>query len=97
MKRIIVGISGASGSVYGLAMLRALHATRDVETHLVLSEQAPTTIALEMPGTGPSDFEALADVVYRDADLAAAISSGSFRTDGMVVIPCSIKTASSIA
>ena len=97
MRRIIVGVSGASGSAYGLALLRALHATSDVETHLVLSKQAPTTIALEMPGKNASDFEALADVVHRESDLAASISSGSFRTDGMVVIPCSIKTASSIA
>lgn len=97
MRRIIVGISGASGSAYGYAMLRALRATPDVESHLVISEQAPTTIALEMPGKNAADFEALADVVHRDANLAAAISSGSFRTDGMVVIPCSIKTASSIA
>lgn len=97
MRRIIVGVTGASGSAYGFAMLRALHAMRDVETHLVLSQQAPTTIALEMPGTNAADFEALADVVHRDENMAASISSGSFRTDGMVVIPCSIKTASAIA
>lgn len=97
MRRIIVGVSGASGSAYGYAMLRALHATPDVETHLVLSGQAPTTIALEMPGKNAADFEQLADVVYRDENLAASISSGSFLTDGMVVIPCSIKTASAIA
>ena len=97
MRRIIVGVTGASGSAYGLAMLRALHATSEIETHLVLSAQAPTTIALEMPGTNASDFEKLAEVVHRESDLAASISSGSFRTDGMVVIPCSIKTASAIA
>ena len=97
MRRIIVGVSGASGSAYAFAMLRALHATADVETHLVLSKQAPMTIALEMPGKNPADLEALADVVHRESDLAASISSGSFRTDGMVVIPCSIKTASAIA
>jgi len=97
VRRIIVGVSGASGSAYAFAMLRALHATADVETHLVLSKQAPTTIALEMPGKNPADLEALADVVHRESDLAASISSGSFRTDGMVVIPCSIKTASAIA
>ena len=97
MRRIIVGISGASGSAYGFTMLRALHAISEIETHLVLSEQAPVTIALEMPGKNAQDFEALADVVHRESDLAASISSGSFRTDGMVVIPCSIKTASAIA
>jgi 4-hydroxy-3-polyprenylbenzoate decarboxylase len=97
VRKIIVGVSGASGSAYALALLRALHATPEIETHLVLSKQAPTTIALEMPGANAADFEALAEVVHRDSDLAAPISSGSFRTDGMVVIPCSIKTASSIA
>ncbi|MBV8152508.1 MAG: UbiX family flavin prenyltransferase [Candidatus Eremiobacteraeota bacterium] len=97
MRKIVVGVSGASGSAYAHALLRALHAAPEIETHLVLSEQARTTIALEMPGTNAADFEALADVVHRDSDLAAAISSGSFRTDGMVVIPCSMKTASAIA
>jgi 4-hydroxy-3-polyprenylbenzoate decarboxylase len=97
MRRIIVGVTGASGSAYAYTMLRALHATADVETHLVLSKQAPTTIALEMPGKNAGDFERLADVIHRDSDLAASISSGSFRTDGMVVIPCSMKTASAIA
>ena len=97
MRRIIVGVSGASGSAYAYALLRALRATPEVETHLVLSSQAPTTIALEMPGKSAADFEELADVVHRESNLAAPISSGSFRTDGMIVIPCSIKTASSIA
>ena len=97
VRRIIVGVSGASGSAYAFALMRALRATSDVETHLVLSKQAPLTIALEMPGKNASDLEQLADVVHRESDLAASISSGSFKTDGMVVIPCSIKTASSIA
>ena len=96
MKRLIVGVSGASGSVYALAALRALRAEPDVETHLVLSQQARQTIELETDATA-ADFEALADVVHRDGDLAASISSGSFKTEGMLVIPCSIKTASSIA
>lgn len=96
MRRIVVGVSGASGSIYGYAALRALASVPDVETHLVLSEQARKTIALETE-LRDSDFEALADVVYRDDDLAAAISSGSFLTDGMLVIPCSIKTASAVA
>ncbi len=97
VRRIIVGVSGASGSAYAFALMRALNATSDVETHLVLSKQAPLTIELEMPTQNASDLEKLADVVHRESDLAASISSGSFRTDGMVVIPCSIKTASSIA
>ncbi|MGH7708443.1 MAG: UbiX family flavin prenyltransferase [Vulcanimicrobiaceae bacterium] len=96
MRKIVVGISGASGSIYGLAALRALRAIDDVEIHLVVTESAKRTIALEMDRDA-REFEAFAHVVYRDDDLAAAISSGSFRTDGMVVIPCSIKSASAIA
>jgi 4-hydroxy-3-polyprenylbenzoate decarboxylase len=95
-RRLIVGVSGASGSVYGYAALRALRAAGDVEVHLVLSQQARQTIELETPYTA-ADYEALADVVHREGDLAASISSGSFRTDGMLVAPCSIKTASAIA
>jgi flavin prenyltransferase len=96
MKRIIVGISGASGSVYGFMALQALRAIGGVETHLVLTEAARRTIELETEMTS-DDFEALADVIHRDHDLASAISSGSFLTDGMMVIPCSMKSASSIA
>jgi flavin prenyltransferase len=96
MRRLIVGVSGASGSVYAIAALRALRDVPDVETHLVLSQQARQTIELETDVTA-AEVEALADVVHRDGDLAAAISSGSFKTDGMLVIPCSIKTASAIA
>jgi 4-hydroxy-3-polyprenylbenzoate decarboxylase len=96
VRRLIVGISGASGSVYAIAALRALRAAEDVETHLVLSEQARQTIALETDTTA-DEVERLADVVHRDGNLAASISSGSFKTDGMLVIPCSMKTASAIA
>jgi flavin prenyltransferase len=96
MRRIIVGISGASGSAYGYMALQALRAIGGVETHLVLTPSARRTIELETEMTG-DDFEALADVVYRDDDLAAAISSGSFLTDGMLLIPCSMKSASAIA
>ncbi len=95
-KRLIVGVSGASGSVYAIAALRALRDVPDVETHLVLSQQARQTIELETDTTAV-EVETLADVVHRDGDLAASISSGSFKTDGMLVIPCSIKTASAIA
>ncbi|HEY9179806.1 MAG TPA: UbiX family flavin prenyltransferase [Candidatus Baltobacteraceae bacterium] len=95
MRRIVVGISGASGSLYGYRALEALrHA--GIETHLVLSDQARRTIELETDRS-VRDFEALAAVVYRDDDLAAAVSSGSFLTDGMLVIPCSIKSAAAIA
>ncbi len=96
MRRIIIGISGASGSAYGYMALQALRSMGGVETHLVLSDAARRTIGLEMGMTG-EDFEELADVVYRDGDLAASISSGSFITDGMLVIPCSMKSASAIA
>jgi 4-hydroxy-3-polyprenylbenzoate decarboxylase len=96
MRRLIVGISGASGSLYAIAALRALRSVPDVETHLVLSSQARQTIELETDFTA-ADVEALADVVHRDSNLAAPISSGSFKTDGMLVIPCSMKTASGIA
>jgi 4-hydroxy-3-polyprenylbenzoate decarboxylase len=96
VKRLIVGVSGASGSAYAIAALRALRAVPDIETHLVLSGQARQTIALETDSTA-EEVEALADVVHRDSDLAASISSGSFKTDGMLVIPCSMKSASAIA
>jgi 4-hydroxy-3-polyprenylbenzoate decarboxylase len=97
MRRIIIGISGASGSLYGYMALQALRAIGGgVESHLVLTEAARRTIALETEMT-PDDFESLADVVHRDDDLAAAISSGSFLTEGMLVIPCSMKSASAIA
>jgi 4-hydroxy-3-polyprenylbenzoate decarboxylase len=95
MRRIIIGISGASGSIYAYRALEALQHTT-VETHLVLSRQACRTIELETDYS-VRDFEALAHTVYRDDDLAASISSGSFITDGMLVIPCSIKSAAAIA
>ncbi len=96
MRKLIIGVSGASGSVYAYAALRALRAAGEIEVHLVLSQQARQTIELETPQTA-ADFEALADVVHRDSDLAATISSGSFITDGMLIIPCSMKTASAVA
>jgi flavin prenyltransferase len=96
MRRIIIGISGASGSAYGYMALQALRAIGGVETHLIVSDAARRTIELELD-VRVEAFEALADVVHRDDDLAAAISSGSFITDGMLVIPCSMKSASAIA
>ncbi|HEV3152802.1 MAG TPA: UbiX family flavin prenyltransferase [Candidatus Baltobacteraceae bacterium] len=95
MHRIVVGITGASGSIYGYRALAALRAA-GVESHLVLSEQARRTIELETE-LGVRDFEEQADVVHRDTDLAASIASGSFLTDGMLVIPCSVKSAAAIA
>ena len=85
MKKIIVGLSGASGVIYGIRLLEVLQALPDVETHLVMSTAAATTIPLETDYT-PEAVRALAAVDYRFKDIAAAISSGSFRTAGMVVI-----------
>ena len=96
MKRIIVGISGASGVIYGIRLLEVLRSVDGIEIHLVLSPAARRTITLETD-LSPERVEALADRAYRPADIAAAISSGSFRTAGMVVAPCSIKTLSGIA
>lgn len=96
MKRLIVGISGASGVIYGIRLLEILQGVPDVESHLVMSTAAAQTIGLETEYT-PAQVEDLADVVYRFRDIAAAIASGSFRTAGMVVIPCSMKTLAGIA
>ncbi len=96
MHRIVVGVTGASGSAYAFAALRALRAHTDCEVHLVMSAAARRTIEIETQQTVP-DFEALANVVHDDANLAASISSGSFITNGMLVIPCSMKSASAIA
>ena len=94
MRRIIIGVSGASGSAFAYRALEVLRDIPDVETHVVVSRQAARTIELETKKT-VKDFEALADVVYDHDDLAAAISSGSFITEGMLVIPCSIGSAAS--
>ncbi|QEH36925.1 3-octaprenyl-4-hydroxybenzoate carboxy-lyase partner protein [Aquisphaera giovannonii] len=96
MKRLVVGISGASGAIYGIRLLEVLQAVEGLETHLVVSSSGRRTIALET-NISADRVESMADRVYRPADMAAAISSGSFRTCGMVVAPCSIKTLSGIA
>lgn len=96
MRRIIVGISGASGAQLGIATLAALGCIEGVETHLVVSEGAARIIELECRMT-LAEVVSLADVVHDNRDLAASIASGSFRTDGMVVAPCSMKTLSAIA
>jgi flavin prenyltransferase len=95
-KRVVVAISGASGAIYGIRALELLRDLADVETHLVLSSGARETIALETSST-PKQVAELADVVHHPANLAASISSGSFRTHGMLVAPCSVKTLSGIA
>lgn len=93
--RMIVGITGASGAVYGVAALKALRAA-GIETHLVISKSGQITAAHGL-GASISEVMAEADVVYKARDIAAAISSGSFRTMGMLVAPCSIRTLSEIA
>jgi 4-hydroxy-3-polyprenylbenzoate decarboxylase len=94
-RRIIVGISGASGVIYGVKLLEILKTT-DVETHLVMTKSAEITLAYEMD-IKVSKVKALATKVYGPDDIAAAISSGSFKTEGMVVAPCSIRSLSEIA
>lgn len=96
MKRVVVGMSGASGSIFGIRLLEVLRGIHDVETHLVMSSGAATTLGHETDWT-VAGVEALADVVHRDDDLAASIASGSFRVDSMVIAPCSIKTLSGVA
>jgi len=94
-RRLVVGISGASGTIYGIRMLELLAAS-GVETHLVMSKSAELTLAYETDYK-PKEVRALAAVNHPNADIGATISSGSFQTMGMVVAPCSIKTMSEIA
>jgi 4-hydroxy-3-polyprenylbenzoate decarboxylase len=94
--RLIVGISGASGVIYGIRLLEVLAAEPEVETHLIVTPAARRTIQLETDWN-PDDVERLATVRYRYGDIAAAISSGSFPIDAMAVVPCSMGTLSAIA
>lgn len=95
--RLVVGISGSSGSLYGIRLLQIARALPGVETHLVMSHAADRTLALETEDWTPEAVRALADRVHDVDDLGAPIASGSFRAHGMVVAPCSMKTLSSIA
>ena len=95
MKRLIVGLSGASGAIYGVRLLQVLRNVAEVETHLVMSQAARQTLSLETD-LSLRDVQAMADVVHDARDIAASISSGSFKTAGMVILPCSIKTLSGI-
>jgi 4-hydroxy-3-polyprenylbenzoate decarboxylase len=95
-RRIIVAITGATGAVYGVQLLKRLGATPGVETHLVLSDAATLTLHQEL-GLQRRDAEALAHVVHRNRDIGASIASGSFQTDGMVIAPCSMKTLAAVA
>jgi 4-hydroxy-3-polyprenylbenzoate decarboxylase len=95
-RRIVVGMSGASGPVYGIRLLQVLKGTPDIETHLVITPAAGQTIALETDYT-PRQVAALADVTYKINDIAATLSSGSYPFESMIVVPCSMKTAAAIA
>lgn len=95
MKRLIIGISGASGVIYSVRLLQVLQSLPEVETHLIMSQAARQTLALESD-IALRDVQALADVVHDARDIAASVSSGSFKTAGMAILPCSIKTLSGI-
>ena len=94
-KRIVVGISGASGVIYGVKLLKLLSETEH-ETHLIISDARKLNIEIET-GYQANDVAAMADYVYDHKNIAASLASGSFLTDGMIVVPCTIKTLSGIA
>lgn len=96
MRRIIIGLTGASGSILGIRALQLLREVEDIETHAVISPAALRTALYEV-GMSASEIDALADKTYNHRDIGAAIASGSFRTEGMLVAPCSVKTLSGIA
>ena len=95
-RRFIVAITGATGAVYGVQLLRRLSALPGVETHLVISDAATLTLHQEV-GLQRRDVEALAHVVHRNREVGASIASGSFQTDGMVIAPCSMKTLAAVS
>ena len=95
-QRIVVGISGSSGAIYGIRLLEVLRAKPEIEIHLLISAPGKKTIAYETDYP-VKDVEALAHVVYDNRDLGAALASGSFKTAGMVIVPCSMKTVSALA
>jgi len=94
--RLIVGLSGSSGVIYGIRLLEKLAEREDVEVHLIISQAARMNIGIETDWTAER-VEALADVVHSNKNIGASIASGSFKTAGMIVVPCSIKTLSAIA
>ena len=96
MRRVVVGISGASGSIYGIRLLEELRKDGSLEVHLVVSASGKRTL-VEETGRSLREVEALAHVVYDDRDVGASLASGSFRTAGMIVAPCSIKTLAALA
>jgi len=94
-KRLIVGMSGASGIIYGVRMLEVLR-NRGIETHLIISDAGKLNIKIETD-YDVDDVIAMADVTYTNKQIAASVASGSFQTMGMVVVPCTVKTLSGIA
>ena len=96
MKRIVVGMSGSSGVIYGIRILEILKENPEVQTHLILSQAAKMNIGIETDWA-VQDVEQLADEVHNVKNISASIASGSFHTDGMIVVPCSMKTLSGIA
>ena len=94
--RLIVGVSGASGVILGYYVLKALRQITDIEVHLVMTEGAKATLQYESTIT-VEEMEGLADVVHDSKNMAATISSGSFKTDGMIVVPCSMKSVAGMA
>lgn len=96
MRRIIVGISGSTGAIYGVRLLEVLKGQADIETHLVISSAARRTIGYELERTF-EEVIALADVLHDERNVGASIASGSFITDGMIVAPCSMRSLASIS
>lgn len=96
MKRYVVGITGSTGSIYGIRLLEQLRAVKDAEVHLILSGPGKRTL-VEETDWSLKDVEALAHVVHDDKDIGASLASGSFKTAGMVIAPCSMKTVAALA
>lgn len=95
-KRLIIAITGATGAVYGVRLLQVLQASQDIETHLVMSDAGVLNVHQELD-MSRKDVESLADVAHSVRDIGAAIASGSFQNDGMVVAPCSMRTLAAVA
>jgi len=93
---LIIGITGATGVIYGIRLMEVLSAMKNIETHLILSDAAKINIKYEL-GRDISEIEKLADHTYNIKDMAARLASGSFTTDGMIIAPCTIKTMSALA
>jgi len=96
-RRVVVGISGASGAILGRRVLELLRGAPDIESHLVVTPAAETTLALELDSSAPQAVRALATICHPCDDVSSAIASGSFRSEGMIIAPCSMRTLSAIA